>query len=170
MVWGNMVRVNSISNESETVDRQQNSSFAVSDPGREILDAYSRAVIGAAETIGPTVVSIEVFHGGASSRGSEGIRSGFVFAPGLTVETGVLVMAVGSHSPASRAGVTEGDVIIGYGGQPLRDINDLHRLLVDENAGLPMALTFLRRGEKRTVPVTAEESRTARGNESTREK
>jgi S1-C subfamily serine protease len=56
--------------------------------------------------------------------------------------------------------VTEGDVIIGYGGQIFPDIDDLHRLLVDENAGLPMGLTFLRRGEKGTVPVTAEESRT----------
>ena len=49
-------------------------------------------------------------------------------------------------------------MIIGYGGQTVRDIDDLHRLLVDEKVGLPMALTFLRRGEKRTVSVTAEES------------
>ncbi len=44
---------------------------------------------------------------------------------------------------------------IGYGGQSLQEIDDLHRLLVDEKVGLPMALTFLRRGEKRTVSVTA---------------
>jgi S1-C subfamily serine protease len=58
-----------------------------------------------------------------------------------------------------RAGVTEGDVIIGYGGQLFPDIDGLHYLLVDENVGLPMGLTFLRRGQKSTVPVRAEESR-----------
>ena len=76
-----MTRVHYISNESETLDGPQGSSFAGSDPDREVLDAYSRAVIGAAETISPTVVNIEVFHGGASSRCSEGSGSGFVFAP-----------------------------------------------------------------------------------------
>jgi hypothetical protein len=51
-------------------------------------------------------------------------------------------------------------MIIGYGGQIFLDIDDLHCLLVDENAGLRMGLTFVRRGEKRTVAVTPEESRT----------
>ena len=42
-----MTYVNYISNESEILDGPQSSSFAGSDPDREILDAYSRAVIGA---------------------------------------------------------------------------------------------------------------------------
>jgi S1-C subfamily serine protease len=50
-------------------------------------------------------------------------------------------------------------VIIGYGDQTVRDIDDLHRLLVEEKVGIPMTLTFLRRGEKRTILVNAEESR-----------
>jgi S1-C subfamily serine protease len=77
---------------------------------------------------------------------------------GLTAETGIFVVAVEPHSPADCAGVTEGDVIIGYGDQTLRDIDDLHCLLADEKVGLPMALTLLRRGEKRTVSVLAEEA------------
>jgi S1-C subfamily serine protease len=50
-------------------------------------------------------------------------------------------------------------VIIGYGDQTVRDIDDLHRLLVEEKVGIPMALMFLRRGERRTISVIAEESR-----------
>src|SRR6266850_479083 len=77
----------------------------------------------------------------------------------LPAESGILVVAVEPGSPAQRASLAEGDVIIGYGDQTVRDIDDLHRLLVEEKVGIPMALTFLRRGEKRTISVIAEESR-----------
>ena len=45
----------------------------------EILDAYSRAVVGAAEQVGPSVVTIEVGSGQRPGRGGQG--SGFVIAP-----------------------------------------------------------------------------------------
>jgi S1-C subfamily serine protease len=77
----------------------------------------------------------------------------------LHTESGILVVAVEPGSPAQRASLAEGDVIIGYGDQTVRDIDDLHRLLVEEKVGIPMTLTFLRRGEKRTISVRAEESR-----------
>ena len=77
----------------------------------------------------------------------------------LDTESGILVVAVEPDSPAQRASLTEGVVIIGYGDQTVRDIDDLHRLLVEEKVGIPMTLTFLRRGEKRTILVNAEESR-----------
>jgi S1-C subfamily serine protease len=51
---------------------------------RELLDAYSRAVTGAADTISPTVVNVEVKHRGGGRRGEQlphGSGSGFVYAP-----------------------------------------------------------------------------------------
>ena len=77
----------------------------------------------------------------------------------LDTESGILVVAVEPGSPLQRASLAEGDVIIGYGDQTVRDIDDLHRLLVEEKVGIPMTLTFLRRGERRTISVIAEESR-----------
>jgi S1-C subfamily serine protease len=81
---------------------------------------------------------------------------GICFAIGIT--TAKFVEAVEPNSPADRAGLLPGDLIIGYGDQTVRGIDDLHRLLVDEKVGVPMVLTFLRRGELRTLTVTAEES------------
>ena len=72
----------------------------------------------------------------------------------LTVETGVFVVSVEADSPAARAGVRDGDVIVGFGDKPISGIDDLHRLLTEEQAGVPAELTLIRdqrRKEKVTV-------------------
>src|SRR5215475_13935402 len=47
----------------------------------------------------------------------------------LPVETGVLVISIEPGGPASKAGMEEGDVIVGYDDRPIAGIDDLHRLL-----------------------------------------
>src|ERR1700704_2723325 len=44
----------------------------------------------------------------------------------LPNERGVLVVSLDRGSPAQRAGVCEGDIIIGYGPRPIAGIDDLH--------------------------------------------
>jgi S1-C subfamily serine protease len=78
----------------------------------------------------------------------------------LSAESGVLVNSVEKDSPAARAGVGEGDLIVGYGDQTVASVDDLHRLLVEEKVGVRTPLTVLRRVDKMVLTVVAEESRT----------
>jgi len=77
----------------------------------------------------------------------------------LPVTSGILVLSVEPNSPAQRAGVRPGDVLVGYAGRTVAGIDDLHRLLVEEQVGIPAPLTVLRSGEVLDLNIVAEESR-----------
>ena len=77
----------------------------------------------------------------------------------LTVESGVLVILLERNGPAERAGIREGDVIIGFDEHPIRNIDDLLRLLTEGQIGVHARLTVLRRTEKLAFDVVPEESR-----------
>lgn len=76
----------------------------------------------------------------------------------LPVESGVLVASVESGSPAERAGLREGDVIVGFANQPVGGIDDLHRLLTEQQVGLSSPLAVIRNQEKRTIYVIPAEA------------
>ena len=80
----------------------------------------------------------------------------------LPVERGVVVVSVESNSPAQRAGVHEGDVIIGYGDNTVASIDDLQRLMTEEQVGSQSTLTLIRRTEQLKLAIVPEESRSAR--------
>lgn len=77
----------------------------------------------------------------------------------LPAESGILVVSVEPGSPAERAGVVAGDVIIGFGDRPIDGIDGLHRLLIDTAVGGASALTVIRRTEKVELPIVPEASR-----------
>jgi S1-C subfamily serine protease len=62
----------------------------------------------------------------------------------LPLSSGVMVTTVAANGPASVAGLEEGDVIVGFAGQPVGGIDDLHRLLSTERAGRPQNVSLLR--------------------------
>jgi S1-C subfamily serine protease len=77
----------------------------------------------------------------------------------LETEGGVFVVSVESGSPAASAGLRAGDIVVGFAGDPVHGIDDLHRHLTDERVGTPTALTLLRGTEKLDLRVTPVESR-----------
>jgi S1-C subfamily serine protease len=77
----------------------------------------------------------------------------------LPKESGVLVISVEPESPAQRAGVREGDVIVGYEGHSVAGIDDLHRLLTEGRVGARSPLELLRYTDRLILEVMPEESK-----------
>lgn len=109
-------------------------------------------------------VASRLIRDGRIRRGSIGVAGQNVPLPrrlvryhGLTVESGILIVSSEPDSPARRAGLQEGDVIIRFAGQAVTGIDDLHRMLVDEQVGAPAPVTVVRRGELVEVDIVPEE-------------
>src|SRR5438270_4604655 len=78
---------------------------------------------------------------------------------GLPLETAVLVVSVENNSPAERAGLREGDLIIAFDDQPIGNVHHLHKILVGEQIGVPAKLTVIRHTEKLELTILPTESR-----------
>jgi S1-C subfamily serine protease len=70
---------------------------------------------------------------------------------------GVLVVMVESESPADRAGVLVGDVIVTAGGRNVVEPQDVAELLGAERVGATLELSVVRGGERHALSVTVGE-------------
>jgi serine protease Do len=75
-------------------------------------------------------------------------------AVGLPEAEGLLIRDVSEDSPAARAGLARGDLIVAAAGQPTRTADDLFGVLRGSAPGGSVELTVLRGTEERTVLVT----------------
>ncbi len=73
-------------------------------------------------------------------------------AVGLPDRDGLLVREVEDDSPAARAGIAEGDLLVAVGGTAISSADDLYDALAGEG---PLELTLVRGAEERTVTVAA---------------
>lgn len=72
---------------------------------------------------------------------------------GIEPKKGALVASVLPDSPAARAGVRPGDVILGLDGERLDDFKDLPWLVAGTEIGKETALVVYRQGAKQTLQV-----------------
>jgi S1-C subfamily serine protease len=77
----------------------------------------------------------------------------------LPSETGVLIVSVEKDSPAAKARLRAGDLIIGFNGEPIDSIHALHKKLMAEQIGVQSTVSIIRDIEKLELPIVAEESR-----------
>jgi len=80
----------------------------------------------------------------------------------LANQNGALIAEVAAHTPAAKAGLEAGDVVVQLDGKPVTDSRHL-RLMVSQHApGTTIALTIMRDGKERTIEVELREMPTGR--------
>lgn len=78
-------------------------------------------------------------------------------ALGLDEAEGAIVSQVLPDSPAERAGIKAGDVIVAFDGQAVEDSNELVRIVGSTGVGEATKMTIVRDGEEMTMTVTTAE-------------
>ncbi len=66
---------------------------------------------------------------------------------------GVLILSVEERSPAEKADLKAGDVILELASRKVRDLEDVYNILSDYNRGDEVEIKIKRRGDTRTVKV-----------------
>jgi S1-C subfamily serine protease len=92
-------------------------------------------------------------------RGYLGISSQPVAIPaaqraGRSQERGLLVVRVEDNSPAQAGGLLLGDILVGFGGAPVADTDELQSLLVGDHVGKAVPVEVIRGGALQTLQVT----------------
>lgn len=80
----------------------------------------------------------------------------------LPAERGVLVISIEPGSPAERAGLRDGDIIVEFGGEAIVGIDRLQRLLTAGRIGEPTLARVVRGTQVLSLSITPEASRTTR--------
>jgi len=75
----------------------------------------------------------------------------------LKVKSGILVQQIEPDTPAYNSELEQGDVIVGFNGNPVHSIDDLHKMLNEETIGQKGEIQVLRRGRKERVRVVPAE-------------
>jgi S1-C subfamily serine protease len=125
------------------------------------LSRYSVVVIPASTV---SRVMDELLARGHIARGYLGLGMYPLRLPGnlqtslnLPGENGIMVVAVETESPAEKAGVLIGDVLVTLDGSRLRDTDDVQPFLAGERVGKPVSATIVRAGSLKELTIVVGE-------------
>ena len=68
-------------------------------------------------------------------------------------KTAAIVLEVEAESPAHKAGIVIGDILVALAGHPVARLEDVHSQLHGESIGKPLALKFVRGGAMQEVNI-----------------
>jgi serine protease Do len=118
--------------------------FYLAIPADEALRGRIDA-LGRGESVRPPQLGVAITPGRVARRMRRAV--------GLPDAEGLLIRDVADDSPAARAGLASGDLIVAAAGQPVRSVDDLFGAL-QAAAGGTLALTVLRGTDERSIQVT----------------
>jgi serine protease Do len=124
------------------------------------------AIVIPSATVERVIASLQS-SGGVMHRGFLGIGTHAVRLPesirerlepigGVVPSVGLMIVSVQPGTPADRAGILIGDVLVGLGGQAMEDPKDVFAVLGPDSVGRELTGTLVRAGEPLTLPVLVE--------------
>ncbi|HEY3078809.1 MAG TPA: trypsin-like peptidase domain-containing protein [Chloroflexota bacterium] len=112
-------------------------------------------------------VAEQLLQGGRVKRGYLGVSSQPVPLPAglkekytLEQETALLLVGVEPNGPADRGGLLMGDLLVGLGGDPIKDTDDLQWALRSERVGQSVQARVVRGGDLREIALEVGERQT----------
>ena len=87
----------------------------------------------------------------------EGVSKEVAESLGLGKAQGALVRGVEAGSPAEKAGIEAGDIIVRYDGKAVEKVADLPRLVGNTKPGTKASISVFRRGAQRELSITIAE-------------
>jgi membrane-associated protease RseP (regulator of RpoE activity) len=121
------------------------------------LAARTIAAVAAAPTA-PAYVAVAA-PASARPRGAYGVFFGVIPTFGERTDPGVAISGVRAASPAERAGLQAGDVIVRFGDVDVKTLEDLTFALRSKRPGDRVAVIVERGGQARALEATLEERR-----------
>jgi len=73
---------------------------------------------------------------------------------GVKTDQGVLISNVFSGSPADKAGFKQGDIIISFNGEKIKNGHDISRLVAATKPDISVPVKIIRNGQKKVLKVT----------------
>jgi serine protease Do len=86
------------------------------------------------------------------------VDPGVAFVYGLSVQQGVLIINITASSPASAAGLQQGDVIVTIDGKNVTNASQLADIISSSQIGQKLQITYQRGNNKSTTDVTTVQS------------
>ena len=163
--WQNMIQTDASINPGNSGGPLLNVRGEVVGINTAMLDATGGNIgIGFAVPINTVKALLPQLRNGKVIRGHIGVhvRRGAVTAKdakalGLASPGGAIVAAVERDSPAHRAGLKAGDVMVALGNTPLTDPDDFVHSVTGTAPGSRLAVTILREGRPRTLQMMVDE-------------
>jgi len=154
--------------QTDAAINQGNSGGALVNTRGELIGINSQIVSTSGGNIGlgfaipsnmAKTVLAQLEKGGKVRRGQLGVSiqpvtSDIAANLGMKDVRGVLVSAVTPGSPAERAGVKTGDLILALNGQPTNSSNELRNRIAGTSPGTEVTLTLFRNGSEQQVKAT----------------
>lgn len=82
-----------------------------------------------------------------------------VYYYNLQIDRGAMVVNIETGSPAHKAGLLSGDIIVSLDSKPIAGIDDLQKQLTDQAVGIKSTISVIRRAEKIDLDIIPAESK-----------